>query len=771
MSVKNFPLIKMVALIALLLLLIFCGFVYQRKIMGIGVSASEVGISAPLYRQVNPFQGTGGWPLSSGMTFPGPTRPFGMIRPGPDTAFGTSTNWSTIFDNMATSGYYYGHGRLKGFSQYRLSGTGLQEGGQLRILPILGIRHSVDFSQAQPALDQGYVFSHSSEKAWAGYYEVTLKEPQVKVRLTSTERVAIYQFNWSEQLNQSPGLWISGASIFGLQQNLKETEMILGKNRDSFSAKVLQTGGFSSHYGGQIFYFYVEFDQKAVPILAEKAQLVLSFERKKVEMRVGMSLTSIDAARKHVRLEAGSLSFDELLDQSQQEWEKRLNKIEIQTNDSVQKQLFYTQLYHSMIHPTLWSDADGTYIGVDGVKHKQGIRYRTDLSLWDTVRTLHPLHALIAKDIQFESLSSLWNMQQKLGFLPRWPQGSGVTGIMIGDPAALLLSENAMKGMSPVPIPELLARFDYLSQGESWVCGRLQWCDGHGVQSVSKTLDYSWAGYSMARLAETVDSPYQTTFDRIAAKGKELWNPQSGYFQPRDRSGQWLPFDKGANPLNDELFGTRNGRHWTEGSPDHWRYSYWWDPKSIKALWESNTGNIGSLEQALDAFMGHRGKLHGNLGQFWPPSSYWHGNEHDIHSPWLFSMLGKPQVTGHWVQQILRERYATGPAGLDGNDDTGTLGAWYVWGTAGIYPIAGTDLYWLGWPAVDRMELNLGGDHKLVIVRDEPLPAKGKRVKIYWQGQPLCAAMIRHRQLVAGGTLLFKSINIEKGDNLECSFR
>ena len=104
--------------------------------MGIGVSASEVGISAPLYRQVNPFQGTGGWPLSSGMTFPGPTRPFGMIRPGPDTAFGTSTNWSTIFDNMATSGYYYGHGRLKGFSQYRLSGTGLQEGGQHRLVPL-----------------------------------------------------------------------------------------------------------------------------------------------------------------------------------------------------------------------------------------------------------------------------------------------------------------------------------------------------------------------------------------------------------------------------------------------------------------------------------------------------------------------------------------------------------------------------------------------------------------------------------------------------------
>ncbi len=690
---------------------------------------------------VNPFIGTGGIPWACAMLSPAACAPFGCVRVGPDTCAVGGT--AAIKTN--TSGYYYEHGHILGFSHSRLSGTGARDYGMFRVTPCVNGK--------KPSC---LAYSHGSESAYPGYYGVYLPAAGALCEMTASNHCAVYRFTFNSEKDAAVYIDASSCISSGRVENAAVT---VGEDGKSLTAEAVLFGTFSGRYQGLPVYLYARFDSQPESITAGDTGATVTFGEKEVNFRTGISFISEENARENLETEAAG-SFDEVLAGTVNEWEKRLSVIDISAGDNI-KEIFYTALYRSMIMPTDFTDSNGEYLGFDKQVHSaDGYTYRTDMSLWDTCRTTHPLYSLIAPDIQRDCVESLLDMADRGGVLPRWPMGAGYSGSMFGNPANIVLAESYFKGFDF----DAEKAYSYMADcaqgliGDGDLKNEINAYNEYGYipddvidrYSVSKTLEFSWENDALARLAAALGHGDEAAvFSERAGYYKNIWDDESKAFMPRNADGSFQKVTTLITSFFDDIFGTKYFRAFCEGGVNHWRWSAQQDVKGLIELFGSREYFVSELEKFMKSASPSRAALD-------PGAGYWIGNQHDIHTPYLFIDAGRADLTQKWVRWTLENRFSTDIDGLDGNDDGGTLSSWYVLSAIGIYPVAGTDKYYIGSPCVDSAVIRFenGNELKITVKNNSDKNIYISSVKL--DSEKITDFFITHEALTSGGELVFE---------------
>ena len=697
--------------------------------------------------KVDLFTGTGGYPWMCGMLSPAAAAPFGCVRLGPDTC--AAGGIAKVKTN--TSGYYYEHGHIRGFSMSRLSGTGARDYGMFRVTPAAG-------DLARPA---ALTYSHKNESAVPGYYAVYLPGAAALCEMTATAHAGLQRYTF--RTDKTASLYLDAGSSIS-EGGAKDGSVALLPSGRALTAQVTLTGAFSERYGGLKVWLYAEWDADASPELsADGTGVTLRFgsiKNKSVTLKSAISFVSAENAAANLRAEVGEKTFDEVYAGTAAEWEERLSAVRVQADADTEK-VFYTTLYNTMLMPTDFTDASGEYLGFDGKAHvAEGYTYRTDLSLWDTCRNVHSLYTLIAPDVQADCLASMLEMASQGGSLPRWAMGAGDAGSMFGDPANIVFAESCLKGLQFDV--EKAYRYAALS-AEGLAKARVQ-REAAGTYneygylpddlvesySVSKTLEYAWEDAATAVLAEALGHADEAAvYRQRAANYRSLWDAQTKYFRPKNSDGSWGPLYPKQTSFYDEVFGTKFAAAYCEGGAQHWRWSVQQDIPGLIELFGGSEAFVKELESFMEGASLTRAAID-------PGAGYWIGNQHDIHTPYLFNDAGRPDLTQKWVRWTLKNRFSTDVNGLDGNDDGGTLSSWYIFSALGFYPVAGTDRYWIGSPNVRGAELTLPGGKTLKVTVNNQSEENVYVAAVTFNGEPLARPYLTHEALAAGGELAFE---------------
>ncbi|HPO16838.1 MAG TPA: GH92 family glycosyl hydrolase [Candidatus Hydrogenedentes bacterium] len=760
--------LSMAALLAILFLFVAGLWGTYRYVVDAMPGSLTVSVSpGPLGQYVNVFVATGGIPYMCGHDSPAAAVPFGMVRLGPDTA--------SLFVNINgfnRSGYFYGDNKILGFSHTRLVGADALEGGCFRVFPTVESR--VEKMRAPGRYSR---FSHRNETAFPGYYAVKLRQDDVLVELTATPHVGMHRYTFPRGVR--PHLLLEVTSVLG-DKRCEDGVVMIKPDVREIEGSVTTYGSFSGRYGGLPVFFvarcnrpfasygawsgdhYKENDDGAA---GKNIGVDIGFKEgdaeKPIELQLALSCVSVANARANLEAEAAGKSFGDIVSAAKEAWEQRLAQIRVSGGTEKQQRIFYTSLYRAFQMPTVFTDVNGDFLGFDrGIHKAEGYTYYTDFSLWDTFRTVHPLYNLIARENERDMMVSLVEMTKEGGGLPRWPSGCGYTNCMFGTPADLAVSEAYLKGIRDFDIDtayKAMRQTALIGRPEgSKFAGRegLEWyltytycpTDKAG-DAVSATLEYSWADYALSLLArELGHADDAAIFAEHSTFYKNIWNPETQFFQPRFASGE---FDQNFKPLLLSYidFDRKYTKDFVEGSAMQWRWGVPFDPEGLIALFRSREYFLSELE----TYMENSTKT---VGAWNPGPYYWHGNEPYIHAAYLFSAAGRPDLTQKWVRWILDTKYNDTYFGLDGNDDGGTLSSWYVLSALGFYPIAGTMRYELGSPLFDKAEVRIG-DKTLTIIAENNAPANVYVQQVFLNEKVLDHTYFAHDEIAQGGTLRF----------------
>jgi predicted alpha-1,2-mannosidase len=761
--------VGLVLLVPILAVLGYAAYVYAnyKSIVNAGPSKLQVSAQAGEFgRWVDPFIGTGGIYYVCAYNHPGAGVPFGMVRLGPETVSSLPKGRS-----YSTSGYYYPDNKLLGFSHTRLLGTGATDGGNFLVFP--GVEA---LAQERWGKERFEYFSHADEKAFPGYYAVRLPKPGILAEFTATTHVGVHRYTFSE--GKPRRILIDVTHGNGRHECEEGYVNVLPESKEiEGSAKTM--GGFSRRYGGLKTYFVARFsepfasydtwhDDTFTPgqtrAEGEKVVADVSFDVNApiVTVKLGISCVSIENARANLDAEAGEQSFDEILATAKVAWEEKLALVKLESENESQKRIFYTALYHSFQMPTVFNDANGDYMGFDDAVHKaEGFRYFTDISIWDTFRTVHPLFTLIAPNDQRDICRSLVKMSEQGGYLPRWPSGKGYTNSMLGTPADILIADTYLKGVRDFDVETAYAAMrktalEPVPQGSKF-SGREGVDDyiKHGYcpadtmhEAVARTMEFGWADSAIAGLAESLGKTEDAAlFKKHSEFYRNLWNPETQYFHPRNANGQFaVKFKPALTTYRDSS--NEYTDDYVEGSAMHWRWAAPFDAQGMIGLFESKDYFVSELNSFFE-------NSTPSYGAWDPGPYYWHGNEPDMHAAYLFNEAGRPDLTQKWVRWILENKYADRYDGLDGNDDAGTLSAWYVFSALGFYPIAGSTKYQLGAPLFKKAEVKTG-DKVLTVVAGNYAPEHAYVNKVWLNGNVLDRNWIEHDEIANGGELRFE---------------
>lgn len=750
--------------------------IYVRYQKTVGVKPGQLVVSAKPGEHgklVDPFIGTGGFPsYTSGDDIPGVTLPFGMVRLSPDTEFFLGANFYDE-NTISTAGYYYGDHKIMGFSHTRMIGTGAYEGGHFRVIPTTGENGQMDYRRQHYSK-----FSHRDEVAFPGYYAVKFPKQGILAELTASERVGVHRYTFSGK--DMPHILIDVSSALGKRKSA-EGEVQIYPEKQEVTGTIRTFGSFAARYGGVKVYFVARFSQpfsnfsvwsgqqlfkNQDAVKGDQIGVDLGFIKtgstQVVELKLGISYVSIENAGINLDTEAGHLSFDEIQDKASHAWEEKLSLIKIEGGTPDQQKIFYSALYRSLQMPTLFNDVNGDYMGFDKKVHQTtDFRYFTDLSLWDTFRTIHPLFTLIVPKDQRDMMVSLVKMCEQGGVLPRWPSGYGYTGSMLGASADIVISEAYQKGIRDFDVETAYRAMrkaalgidppkeGFKPRGGMDECLKCWYCPADKMdRSVSKTLEYAYADDAVSKLAAALGHTEDARlFAEHAQFYRNVWNPETQYFQARNSSGK---FDTKFKPLKLTYldFKEKYTKGYVEGSALQWRWALFFSPEGLISLFKDRNYFV----QELNDFFALSDSARGT----WSPGSYyWHGNEPDIHAAYLFNTAGRTDLTQKWVRWILNNKYGAGYDGIDGDDDAGTLSAWYVFSALGFYPVAGSDVYQIGTPLFEKAEIKMG-ENVLTLVTDNYAPRNKYISKIWLNEVPLNRFWLKHSEITAGGTLRFE---------------
>ena len=701
-------------------------------------------------KYVNPFIGTGTIDGGlSGNNYPGATSPFGMIQLSPDTS--EAPNWGDA------SGYDYNRSTILGFSHTRLSGTGASDLIDVTLMPTSSGRTSS-------------TFTHDEEKASPGYYQVMLKDENINVELTTTQRNGIHRYQYPAgkdaeiildmDHSADKGSW--GRRIINAQIRILNDHAVEGYRIITGWAKLRKI------------YFYMEFSS---PILTstlrdggrvhENTAVVNGtnlhgcfrfgkLNGKPLTCKVALSSVSMENARQNMEQEAPHWDFDRYMAAADADWEKQLGKIEIKGTE-VQKEIFYTALYHTMIQPNIMSDVNGEYMAADYTARKVGDNetHYTTFSLWDTFRASHPLYTLLEPERVTDFVKSMIRQYEYYGYLPIWQLWGQDNYCMIGNHSIPVITDAILKGIPGIDVEKAYEAV-YNSSVTSHPNSPFEVWEKYGfmpeniqTQSVSITLEQAFDDWCVAQLAEKLnkDADYER-FHKRSEYYRNLFHPKTKFFQSKNDKGEWI------EPFDPYQYGGNGGHPFTEGNA--WQY-FWYVPHNIQALMEL-TGGTKAFEQKLDTFFTSTYKseqMNHNASGF--VGQYAHGNEPSHHVAYLYNFAGQPWKTQKYVSHILNTLYNNTSSGYAGNDDCGQMSAWYVFSAMGFYPVNPADgRYIIGSPLLDECTLKLAGNKEFRIRTIRKSPEDIYIQSVTLNGKKHKDFFITHQDIMNGGTMVFK---------------
>ena len=680
----------------------------------------------------------------TGNTYPGAQAPFGMVQLSPDNGL---PGWDRI------SGYFYPDSTIAGFSHTHLSGTGAGDLYDISFMPV-----TLPMKEAPAPLGIHSRFSHDREEASAGYYKVHLDDYDIDVELTATPRAGIQRYTFPEA---------NSGIILNLDKAMN-WDRTLDSRVEVIDSVTIAGYRFSDGWArNQKVYFATRFSRPVDALSFERRTITenedsvgqgviasLYFPTKKgdqVTVTTALSPTSVEDALANLRAETPEDDFDLYREQTRRDWNDRLGKIRVGTTDSVQKKIFYTALYHSMLAPTLYNNADGSYLGPDGQVHKaDGWTNYSTFSLWDTYRASHPLFTIIAPEAAGDMARSLVEFAAQNGQLPVWTMWASETDMMIGYHSAPVIVDAILKNLGGIDARKALdlmvqtaRKGNYRQLDDYMKLGYVPVREGDNW-SMSKTMEYAFDDWCIALLAEKLgDKEIQQEFAARALNYANTFNPATGFFQPRNADGSFV------TPFVPEEY--------TEDicESNAWQYlfSVQHDIPGMTKLF----GGKERLEQKLDSMFTYVNPdielpifSTGMIGQ------YAQGNEPGHHVPYLYNLTDSPWKGADYLRKIMGDLYTASPDGICGNDDTGQMSAWYVFSALGFYPVNPVDgLYAIGAPAFPRAEIALPGGKTLTITA-ENLSDENRYVEsVTLNGRQLTTPWLSHKDLMEGGSLSF----------------
>lgn len=701
-------------------------------------------------KYVNPFIGTGAIDGGlSGNNYPGATSPFGMIQLSPDTS--EAPNWGDA------SGYDYNRNTIFGFSHTRLSGTGASDLIDITLMPTSSGRTSS-------------AFTHDEEKARPGYYQVMLKDEGINAELTTTQRNGIHRYQYPAgkdaeiildmDHSADKGSW--GRRIINSQIRILNDHAVEGYRIITGWAKLRKI------------YFYMEFSS---PILTstlrdggrvhENTAVINGtnlhgcfrfgqLNGKPLTCKVALSSVSMENARQNMEQEAPHWDFDRYVAAADADWEKQLGKIEVKGTE-VQKEIFYTALYHTMIQPNTMSDVNGEYMAADYTTRKvaNNETHYTTFSLWDTFRASHPLYTLLEPERVTDFVKSMIRQYEYYGYLPIWQLWGQDNYCMIGNHSIPVITDAILKGIPGIDMEKAYEAV-YNSSVTSHPNSPFEVWEKYGfmpeniqTQSVSITLEQAFDDWCVAQLAAKLnkDTDYQR-FHKRSEYYRNLFHPKTKFFQSKNDKGEWI------EPFDPYQYGGNGGHPFTEGNA--WQY-FWYVPHNIQALMEL-TGGTKAFEQKLDTFFTSTYKseqMNHNASGF--VGQYAHGNEPSHHVAYLYNFAGQPWKTQKYVSHILNTLYNSTSSGYAGNDDCGQMSAWYVFSAMGFYPVNPADgRYIIGSPLLDECTLKLAGNKEFRIRTIRKSPEDIYIQSVTLNGKKHKDFFITHQDIMNGGTMVFK---------------
>lgn len=738
---------------------------------------------------VDPRIGSG----DHGHVFVGANVPFGMVNAGP-TQIESGWDWC--------SGYHESGTKIVGFAQTHLSGTGCSDLGDIAIMPAI---KELGLSRKGLAT----TFSHEQEEVRPGYYSIVLPESGIRTEITASQRTAMYRFTFPEG---------SHHHLYVDLENGVDDELLWGRltQIDPYT----YVGYRVSHGWSNVqhCYFVMRLNQKSRLYeqstlkskrgegLAPIYHLQVNSPNEPLLVRIALSPVSEANAIANLNAETkGGMGenvwdFDAMRAEADAAWNRELGRVQATFTNDRDRRIFYTAMYHFMVAPQTWDDANGDWRGADNKVYRSfestapkqceiiregdatapkastsgspvgNSKYLTTLSLWDTYRAAAPLSTIILPEMMPAIATTYLRIFHEQGKLPVWHLMSQETNCMVGCPAVPILADALLKGYVADSLDAMEAMISSLLMDERGLDDMKKYgyvANDHHGESLSRTLEYMLADWSAAEAGKAVLKAYPDNeqlrqaveyLDKRSHGYPQLYDKRVGFMRGKNSDGS-LESLEGFNP-------NHQTRPFTEGNP--WQY-LWLVPHDVEGLMQMLGGREIALQRLDSLFMADsqlnenaQPDISGLIGQ------YAHGNEPSHHIAYLYALMGQPRKTAKIVKQIQRELYTDQPAGLCGNEDVGQMSAWYILSALGFYqvePCGGR--YVLGSPLVKEATLKVG-DGKTFTIRTIGLSDKAINIKrAVLNGKPIQRQPVAKPRRGEEGALILNHADIMRGGTLE----
>ena len=662
---------------------------------------------------VDPLVGTG----PPGFVFPGAAAPFGMVQNSPDTR-----------GEFAYSGYLYTDPQIQGFSLVHLSGPGVKKGGDIPFMPTVG-----------PVLGNdpnvyGSPFEHATEEATAGHYRVRLAKYATEVELTASTRAAMqrYTFPPSPQSNVIIDVTRSVEGVHDGSIRFNGRDEVTGHTRGrypvhfvaKFDRPYASTGTFKAD--GEGAGGWVTFDTTT--------------GSRAVTVRIGISFVDLDGARRNLAAEAPDFAFARMHTRTREAWNRELGRVRVSGGSDLDRTSFYTALYHAQLHPNVFTDVDGRYLGFDKQVHRaEGRTQYANFSGWDTYKAENQLLATLQPRRYRDMLLTLLANHREGGKLPRWGEHNFDAGHMSGDPIIPMIADGVCREILPrSDAAALLDASIALAARRDPNLARL----GYLPDRPGTTLEFGGADFALALLAQALGRGDEAARRRAdSLRYRNILDPSTRWIRPRRADGSWH-----------EPFSPTDETGFQEGNS--WQYS-WLAPHDARGLYDRMGGDAAAVER-LDQFFAAPPEGQNTLtffGTVYRLPQYAPGNEHDIQVPWMYPFAGQPWKTmseHRDIQRIFRPE----PNGLPGNDDLGGLSGWLAWSMLGLGPVTpGAPFHVLGSPVFERAELRPDGRTPFTIEAPGASPLRPYVTAASLGGRKLGGAWLYDASLRRGETL------------------
>ena len=682
------------------------------------------------YNYVDTKIGSKGTGLACGYNFVGPTYPFGMVQFTP----------SFFSPN-------------RGFVITQLNGAGCSNMGNFPILPISGKLN------VSPNDMNGYEKYEKIRNSTAGHLSLSMKD-NIGVDLTVSKRSGVAKFDFSES---ALGTLVVGSGINSSESTKIKDAYIKITSPNSVEGYT-QGGDFCGTEIDYKIFFAAEFSHDAIECGTWKDKKIFQKKLMKgknsgayftfntsidkdIVYQIAISFVSIENAKENLRSEKQFADFDFCKKETQKIWDKNLSKIIIKSNSKDKLTQFYTHLYHSMIHPNIVSDINGEYMGADyNIKRvEKGRDHYSSFSVWDTYRTQGQLVAILFPKESSDMMESLVNFAKEAGGYGRWILANIETGIMQGDPTPILISNSYAFGGDDFDVE---SAYKYMKKGALQLRLKSQKQEirpylneyiNYGHTFASMSLEYCSSDFAIAQFAKNAMSNNvdYLFFKKRSQNWKNLYNPKTKWLNSRYPNGVWK--DKTHD--------------WREGT---FKNYFWMVPHNLRTLIDTIGGN-DFAEKRLDSLFT---RLDADYHQDWFAA----GNEPDFQVPWIYNWIKKEQKTNDVINRIIDEMYSSEEDGLPGNDDLGTMGAWYVFASLGLYPlIPGVGGFSTNIPQFVESKITLGNGNILNISKDD---ANGKFLnKMELNKAPLESSWVSWSKIKFGGEMKFFTSNSSRKNN------